>query len=472
MNPYSFSVLVFAIGSIFMAIQILVRRRDAAGVIYFFLSTLYCVWGVGYALCISGSLSYDISLTSVRIANAVAAYIPITWLYFCLVYTRRMQAANWKYFLLYLIPVVVSAGAFSEYLFSGLRPIVGFKYYPIAEFLCNIHISIYFVVTPIGFYQLWKSIQNLSGEERSRQIKFLIVSFLGYLGGGLSFFPAYDIAIPQYGLFLLPLYPFGKAYFMGSSGLLFDEERLAQAAHKDKLAALGILTASINHEIRGPLFMLRGVIETETDINRAKEKILPQIERVTDIVSRLVHFAKKGVDEAAKMEPLDLKEVLLDIRPLFQHQLNYQHIEYAQDISANLPKVMADRRYLEEILFNLILNACQALRNISNPKIELSANVSRSTSHEPRATNLGRKRGSWSVDRGTSEIEISISDNGPGISPEQAKHIFKPFHTTKSEGTGLGLYITKQLVEKCSGKIEVRSEPGKGAKFIASFRSV
>jgi len=469
MNPYAFSVLIFAIGSISMAIQILVRRKDSAGVIYFFLSLMYCAWGVGFALCISGNLSYDVSLVTIRIANAVAAYIPITWLYFCLVYTRRMSATNWKYFLLYLAPLIVSTGIFSNHLFSGLRPIVGFKYYPIAEFLCNIHISIYFVVTPIGFYQLSRSIQGLTGEERSRQIKFLMVSFLGYLGGGLSFFPAYGIAIPQYGLFLLPLYPFGKAYFMGSSGMLFDEERMAQAVHKDKLAALGILTASINHEIRSPLFVMRGAVEMGSDANQIREKVLPQIDRITGIVSRLTHFAKKGVEENAKIEAIDLKEVLADIRPLFQHQLSFQHIEYTQEIPNDLPKLFADRRYLEEILFNLILNACQALRETQNPKIVLTGSVLAERGLTPMVLSRSASRQSLSVS--PPSITIAIEDNGPGIAPDQLKTIFKPFHTTKQEGTGLGLYITKQLVEKCGGKIEVESELGNGAKFIVRLNS-
>ena len=263
MNSFAFSILLFSIGSIFMAIQILVRRRDNAGVIYFFLSGLYFIWGITFALMLTGNLPYDISLMLTRISNIAAAFIPVTWLYFCLLYTNRMSANKTIFFLLYLIPCGIAAVGFSDAFIPGLRSIVGFKYYAIAGFVYNFHLSIYFVITPIGFYQLWRSIQSLSGEERSRQLKFLMVSLLGYFGGGLSFFPVYDIAVPQYGLFLLPMYPFGKAYFMGSSGLLFDEERIAQAAHKDKLAALGILTASINHEIRAPLFLMRALVDTE-----------------------------------------------------------------------------------------------------------------------------------------------------------------------------------------------------------------
>ena len=295
---------------------------------------------------------------------------------------------------------------------------------------------------------------------------------LGFLGGSLTFPPVYGVALPQYGLWIMPLYPLFMAISIMKYGLL-TEENLVLVAHKDKLAALGVLTASINHEIRSPLFMLRGTIETSTN-PETKAKLLCQIDRLTDIVSRVTHFAKKGVDEAAKIEALDLKEVLTDIRPLFQHQLNYQHIEYQQEIPADLPKVMADRRYLEEILFNLILNACQALKNTPDPKINLSAHAEKMSFPRPVVSIVEPRRESSRrslVSSLTPAITITIEDNGPGISSEQIKHIFKPFHTTKTEGTGLGLYITKQLVEKCGGKIEVKSEIGKGAKFTVRLNS-
>ena len=71
----------------------------------------------------------------------------------------------------------------------------------------------------------------------------------------------------------------------------------------------------------------------------------------------------------------------------------------------------------------------------------------------------------------TNKVTIEIADTGTGISPEQAKHLFEPFHTTKGEkGTGLGLYITKQLVERNGGKILVRSEAGKGTRFTLQFK--
>ncbi len=142
MNVYAFSVLVFAICSFLIGIQILVRRKDTTGVLYFFLSLLYCTWGVGFALCISGNLTYAQSLFSVRISNAAAAFIPIVWLHFCLVYTDRMNLKSRIYFLMYLIPIIVSLGTFSRNFIPSLQSAVGFKYCPVPGFLYNILVFI------------------------------------------------------------------------------------------------------------------------------------------------------------------------------------------------------------------------------------------------------------------------------------------------------------------------------------------
>jgi len=444
-NPYSFSVLVFALCSFLLGAQIYLNRRDEIGFRYFVCSFFYSCWGLGYAFAVTGDLPYFEALANFRISNAAASFIPCAWLHFCLVYTnKRINLIHVA--LLYFLPALILLRCFTDELVPYLRPSGGFVYYPYPGKLFHLEAGLYFVLVPVAFLILIKQLKTVQNFEKSKFIGFIIVAATGYLGGAFTFLPVYDLQVPQQAVFLLPLYPFGLAYFMSSKGF-FDLENLAQAAHKDKLAALGILTASINHEIRAPLFVIRGTVETEMDSSKIKERVISQVDRLTGIVSRLTHFAKKGVEEEAKIEPIDLKEVLADIRPLFQHQLNYQSIEFTQDIPADLPQVMADRRYLEEILFNLILNACQALKDASNPKISVSAlsspRVGVSKAELGRGSSLG------------SGIAVTIADNGPGIPPDQLKNIFKPFHTTKQEGTGLGLYITKQLVEKCDGRIQV-----------------
>ncbi len=467
MNLYSFSILVFAIASFSVGFQVWVKRKDYQGFLYLLLSLFYCWWGVFCSLCISAVFPYEKSLFLARFHNLGALFIPVCWYHFVNVYTDNPNQRMVRWF--YLIPVSIGFFFNTDYFVSGLRETPQFPNYAVAGPLFYLHGLTFLVFVFLSFTVLlndWR-LTSHSSQKNSKMI-FVIVSAIGYVAGGLTFLPCFGIDFPQHGLVLMPLYPFLLSYFMDEKGLL-NAESLARAAHKDKLAALGILTASINHEIRAPLFVIRGTVETETDSSKIKERVLGQVDRLTGIVSRLTHFAKKGVEEEANIEPIDLKEVLADIRPLFQHQLNYQSIEYTQEIPADLPKVMADRRYLEEILFNLILNACQALKNTPNPKISLTGTGSVpsearrlppmvSSSLKPPASGL------------RPAIVITVADNGPGIASDQLKNIFKPFHTTKQEGIGLGLYITKQLVEKCGGKIEAKAEQDDGAKFMVSLK--
>jgi uncharacterized protein YqgC (DUF456 family) len=110
------------------------------------------------------------------------------------------------------------------------------------------------VVVPLGFLQLAKKIQEVPETEKEQVLGLFWAALIGYIGGSLTFFPIYGIRLPQYGMFLTPIYPFVVAYFLVRRGL-FDVEELAQAAHRDKLTAIGVLAASINHEVR--LFIIK-----------------------------------------------------------------------------------------------------------------------------------------------------------------------------------------------------------------------
>jgi len=268
----------------------------------------------------------------------------------------------------------------------------------------------------------------------------------------------YGINLPQYGLFLMPLYPFIIGYFMIRKNL-FNLEEIAEAAQRAKLAAIGILATSINHEIRNPLYVIRGLAEShlanlegnayqndQERIAKSKEvlsKSIEQAQRAMDIVKRFAAFAKQGTKEETQFEEVDLLAVFEGILPLVQHELELDKIRLTSDIPDDLPPIHADRRHMEEILFNLIVNACQAMKN--GGQISVRAE---------------QKNGS---------VQIEVEDQGSGIPRDRLSKIFEPFYTTKDTGTGLGLYITRQLVEKNRGKIKVESKLNKGTRFILNF---
>jgi two-component system NtrC family sensor kinase len=332
----------------------------------------------------------------------------------------------------------------------------------------------YFLVVPLGFFQLFRKAKKMPKAERGQVLGLFWSAFVGYLGGAVTFLPVYGIAFPQEGMFLLPLYPFVLAYFMIKQKL-FDEAEFAQAAHRDKLMEIGVLAASINHEVRNPLYLIKGLAESCLErqkegvfsndkkviesANEAFTKTMQQTDRAMDIIKRLSIFAKSGIESEIKFEAVKVGAVLEDVLALIHFELASHNIAITRDIPQNLPDVRADRRYLEEILFNLLVNATQAIRGIGKSgEIRIAATefthpVCKSV-HTPGVCNVERDR-----------VVITIADTGPGIPEDKLKDVFRPFYTTREEGTGLGLYITKQLVEKIGGRIDVASRSGEGTVF-------
>ncbi len=457
MNPYSFSVLCFVFCSLFVGILVWLKRPDEVGKLFFWHATVIAIWGIGVALMLLQSTSYAVALWAVRASNAFAALIPVAWFHFILALTGSLSRRKTLLKFLYFIVAIVWLVAPTPWFVPELRPILEFAHYTKGGPAYNLLTLIYFLTVPLGFCELIKKISKASAEEQKQFLSLLIVSVAGYLGGSLTFLPVYGISFPQYGLFLLPIYPFGLAYVITRTSI-FEMEKLAQAAHRDKLTAIGVLAASINHEIRNPLFIIKGLAESCLDrqkegvfsndkkalesANDAMKRSVDQADRAMDIIKRLSMFAKAGIEGEMKFEAVSIAEVLEGILPLVRYELAANNIALTREFPKDLPSVQADRRYLEEVFFNLIVNACQALKE--------------------------KSAGGEIIIRAASEqdkVRVIIQDNGLGIPADKLAHVFRPFYTTKVEGTGLGLFITQQLVEKIKGRIEVLSATGQGTAF-------
>ena len=244
---------------------------------------------------------------------------------------------------------------------------------------------------------------------------------------------------------------------------LFEQlsEAQAQAAQREKMAVIGTLSAGINHEICNPLGIARGqcemfllnheegiykdkttdeLLEKATDIMK---KVIHETDRATVITRKLSSFAKpaKGVIEDEVQIGKELDEVI----SLVEHDLKLDNISITKEIEENLPCISADVKQLQEILFNIIRNGAQAIDGIGNITVIAKSNAR--------------------------NVSIFIKDTGSGISKRNLQQIFNPFFTTKEpgKGTGLGLFIVKQIVEKNGGTISVKSEIGKGTTFLLVF---
>jgi PAS domain S-box-containing protein len=218
-------------------------------------------------------------------------------------------------------------------------------------------------------------------------------------------------------------------------------ETQEQLVRQEKLAVLGHLAGGVGHELRNPLAVIYNavyylkLIQPEAD-EKVKE-YLGLIEKETHtaekIITDLLDFSRvKSVDR----EPISAAELANRVLERFPAPEN---VRVQLKFTASLPKVFADPRQMDQVLGNLVVNACQAM-----PKggtLTLSA------------VKKGR------------EVAIAVKDSGEGILPENMGKLFEPLFTTKPKGIGLGLAVCKKLIEANDGRIEVQSEAGKGSTF-------
>ena len=248
-----------------------------------------------------------------------------------------------------------------------------------------------------------------------------------------------------------------------SNAELFDQlsKTQAEAAQKEKMATIGTLAAGINHEICNPLGIARGQCEAfllnvrdgiyqgrkaEELLEQAKvimAKVMKETDRATSITKKLSTFAKPAKGE---QEAVDVAKELEEVLALVGYELKLEKIEIEKEFEPNLASVLADKKQLQEILFNLVRNAGQAIGE--QGKITVSAR-----------NHAGR-------------VVIDIKDTGHGVPPDKVRELFNPFFTTKDpgEGTGLGLFIVRQVVERNGGKVYLKeTKVGEGTTFTIEF---
>jgi PAS domain S-box-containing protein len=234
-----------------------------------------------------------------------------------------------------------------------------------------------------------------------------------------------------------------------------ERERLRQAlaelAHINRVSMMGELTASLAHEIKQPIFAASADAETcvrwlareRPNLAEAQEaalRLMKDVSRASDIINRIVSLFKK---EAPQRGLVDLNGVVQEMITLLRSEASRYSISIDAELAEGLPQVMADRVALQQVLMNLMLNAIEAMKGTGTP-----GNLTIATRQDENR-----------------QILISVTDTGVGLPSGQAEQIFTAFFSSKPQGTGMGLPISRSIIESHGGRLWATSNPGRGATF-------
>jgi PAS domain S-box-containing protein len=233
-----------------------------------------------------------------------------------------------------------------------------------------------------------------------------------------------------------------------------ERERLRQLeadlAHINRVNMMGELAAALAHEIKQPIAasvtsanaLVRWLAHDPPDLERARAtatRIEQDGNRAADVINSLQSFFRRGT--TAKHQSVDLKEIIGEMTGLLRAEADRHSITIDTELDADIPKFLANRVQLQQVLLNLMLNAIEAMKDTGG------ALTIRARADED------------------SRLLVSISDTGVGLLPESAERIFDPFHTTKPQGTGMGLTITRSIIESYGGRVWASANLGAGATF-------
>jgi signal transduction histidine kinase len=225
------------------------------------------------------------------------------------------------------------------------------------------------------------------------------------------------------------------------------EDAQGRLVLQERLAAIGEVAAAVGHELRNPLgvltnslYLIRATAPNadQPPTSRHLDTAEREISAAAAIVDSLLEFAREREPAALPVDLADLVEESLSVAP------PPPEVGVVQMGLHEIPRVLADRQQLRQVLLNLLTNAYEAMDGAGVLTIEASTN-------------------------GAAQVDIRVTDTGPGMDAETASRIFEPFFTRKAKGIGLGLPVTRRIVEKHGGSIAAESVPGHGATFVVTL---
>jgi signal transduction histidine kinase len=230
----------------------------------------------------------------------------------------------------------------------------------------------------------------------------------------------------------------------------------SELAHMARVTTLGALTASIAHEVNQPL---SGIITNASTSLLMLAADPPDIEGALATARRTIRDANRAAEVIARLrslfkktgttsEPFDLNEATREVLALSLHELQRARIVVRTELADDLPTVVGDRVQIQQVVLNLVLNAAEVMSLVEGRPRELLVRTEREDG-----------------DR----VRLSARDTGPGFDAANAGRLFEPFYTTKRDGMGIGLSISRSIVENHQGRLWAEPNPGPGATFVFSL---
>jgi C4-dicarboxylate-specific signal transduction histidine kinase len=231
----------------------------------------------------------------------------------------------------------------------------------------------------------------------------------------------------------------------------------AGLAHVSRVTILGELTASLAHEVNQPLAgivssadaCLHWLAAQPPNVDKARraiERITRDAKRASDVVARVRNLAKKA---PLQRTWVDINETVEETISLATRELSQNNVSLETQLAENLPQILADRIQLQQVILNLIINACEALTAADDEFRKLSISTAREMDG----------------------VALTVRDTGVGIDPQQIETVFEAFHTTKPGGMGMGLAVSRSIIEGHGGRLWAEPNEPRGAIFKFSIPS-
>ena len=225
----------------------------------------------------------------------------------------------------------------------------------------------------------------------------------------------------------------------------------AGLAHVSRVTILGELTASLAHEVNQPLAgivssadaCLHWLAAQPPNVDKARRaigRITRDAKRASDVVARVRNLAKKA---PLQWTWVDINETIEETISLATRELSQNNVSLETQLAENLPQILADRIQLQQVILNLIINACEALTAADDEFRKLSISTARK------------------IDG----VALTVRDTGVGIDPQQIETVFEAFHTTKPGGMGMGLAVSRSIIEGHGGRLWAEPNEPRGAIF-------